>query len=351
MGTGEAEGDKRAIDRRRSGDLQSADRRCLDEGRQGAAHLHHRRPRPHALRSRRSGDPHPRGSRSGRQHHRRRDLRRKPRRHHPRFRGRHRHRSCRWRSGRGCRRPRRASPRSRTGCVPTTSGLRNASSEPSRCAAPLRRRPPLRRAGVLNASIESWPRRRSRRLSCRRAPGPESPSVRWAKAVAVHRSARQRAASPGAGSLYSAATGADAARALRMPRIDELPVPAQNEIRARRGELPGGASREAADIAVAAAGRGRSRPPRAGDEEAAAMPRGAPAAHAAHRRAAAAGRRAARRDVRQPRRECDAPEPVSEYAKRPAPQGLDQHGRQMPVHNRSEEDQLDIPAFLRRQAN
>ncbi|MDR3423281.1 MAG: cell division protein FtsZ, partial [Xanthobacteraceae bacterium] len=44
-------------------------------------------------------------------------------------------------------------------------------------------------------------------------------------------------------------------------------------------------------------------------------------------------------------------EPVSEYAKRPAPQGLDQHGRQAPVHNRAEEDQLDIPAFLRRQAN
>jgi cell division protein FtsZ len=43
------------------------------------------------------------------------------------------------------------------------------------------------------------------------------------------------------------------------------------------------------------------------------------------------------------------PEPVSEYAKRPAPQGLDQHGRQTPVHN-PEEDQLDIPAFLRRQA-
>ena len=43
--------------------------------------------------------------------------------------------------------------------------------------------------------------------------------------------------------------------------------------------------------------------------------------------------------------------PVSEYARRPAPQGLDQHGRQSPVHNQSEEDQLDIPAFLRRQAN
>jgi cell division protein FtsZ len=45
------------------------------------------------------------------------------------------------------------------------------------------------------------------------------------------------------------------------------------------------------------------------------------------------------------------PEPVSEYAKRPPHQGLDPHGRQAPVHNSVEEDQLDIPAFLRRQAN
>jgi cell division protein FtsZ len=44
-------------------------------------------------------------------------------------------------------------------------------------------------------------------------------------------------------------------------------------------------------------------------------------------------------------------DPISEYAKRPMPQGLDHHGRQAPVHNHSEEDQLDIPAFLRRQAN
>jgi len=43
-------------------------------------------------------------------------------------------------------------------------------------------------------------------------------------------------------------------------------------------------------------------------------------------------------------------EPVSEYAKR-APQGLDQHGRQTPVHNPVDDDQLEIPAFLRRQAN
>ena len=44
-------------------------------------------------------------------------------------------------------------------------------------------------------------------------------------------------------------------------------------------------------------------------------------------------------------------EPISEFAKRQAPTGLDPHGRQSPVHNHSEEDQLDIPAFLRRQAN
>jgi cell division protein FtsZ len=44
-------------------------------------------------------------------------------------------------------------------------------------------------------------------------------------------------------------------------------------------------------------------------------------------------------------------EPVSEYARRTSPQGLDPHGRQAPVHNPAEDDQLDIPAFLRRQAN
>jgi cell division protein FtsZ len=44
-------------------------------------------------------------------------------------------------------------------------------------------------------------------------------------------------------------------------------------------------------------------------------------------------------------------DPVSEYAKRGMPQGLDQHGRPATVHNHAEDDQLEIPAFLRRQAN
>ena len=45
-------------------------------------------------------------------------------------------------------------------------------------------------------------------------------------------------------------------------------------------------------------------------------------------------------------------DPVSEYAKRPSPQGLDIHGRPAPVAPAPQgDDHLDIPAFLRRQAH
>src|SRR5205085_5444150 len=58
---------------------------------------------------------------------------------------------------------------------------------------------------------------------------------------------------------------------------------------------------------------------------------------------------------KQPRRpggeQIAANEPVSEYACRPAPQGLDAHGRPAPVAPAPQgDDHLDIPAFLRRQA-
>src|SRR6185369_6487999 len=44
-------------------------------------------------------------------------------------------------------------------------------------------------------------------------------------------------------------------------------------------------------------------------------------------------------------------EPVSEYARRPGPQGLDAHGRPASVAGLPQgDDHLDIPAFLRRQA-
>jgi cell division protein FtsZ len=127
------------------------------------------------------------------------------------------------------------------------------------------------------------------------------------------------------------------ARAPRMPRMDELPIPAQNEIRARRGELVHEDHPEKQRMTLLQR-LGLSRREQEG-EAAEPSPRSAPPPE-----------RLAGRPM--PRASEGRPEPVSEYAKRSAPQGLDQHGRQTSVHNQNqaEEDQLDIPAFLRRQA-
>jgi cell division protein FtsZ len=133
-------------------------------------------------------------------------------------------------------------------------------------------------------------------------------------------------------------------RAPRMPRIDELPLPAQNEIRARRGELADDHHPEKRHRSLlqrlASVGLGRR-------EEGAKSPPPAP------RAAAVAPMPGADRlpGRPMPRPSEPRPEPVSEYAKRTMPQGLDHHGRTSAVHNSAEADQLDIPAFLRRQAN
>ena len=133
------------------------------------------------------------------------------------------------------------------------------------------------------------------------------------------------------------------ARTPRMPRIDELPLPAQNEIRAQRGELDEDhpeKRRMTLMQRLASVGLGRRAE---GDAPVAPpMPRPArPIPQFEH----PPQRPAARHPEGRPS------EPVSEYARRTAPQGLDTHGRSAPVHNSNEEDQLDIPAFLRRQAN
>jgi cell division protein FtsZ len=133
------------------------------------------------------------------------------------------------------------------------------------------------------------------------------------------------------------------ARTPRMPRIDELPLPAQNEIRAQRGELDDDhpeKRRMTLMQRLASVGLGRRT-----EGEAPAM---APVPRPA--------RPAPQFERPQPRPTARHPEgrpsdPVSEYARRAAPQGLDPHGRSAPVHNSAEDDQLDIPAFLRRQAN
>ncbi len=131
-----------------------------------------------------------------------------------------------------------------------------------------------------------------------------------------------------------------APRTPRMPRIDELPLPAQNELRAQRGELTADNHPEKQRLSLmqrlAQVGLGRRE-----EAEAPQPPRTA--------QGAPQFERPARPTARQP--EGRPAEPVSEYARRAGPQGLDPRGRQAPVQNSPEDDQLDIPAFLRRQAN
>lgn len=118
----------------------------------------------------------------------------------------------------------------------------------------------------------------------------------------------------------------------RMPRVDELPLPAQAQIKAARGEAEPehpGRQRMGLMQRLAAVGLGRREEP--------AIEPPVPVAP--------------RPVTFPPRQARPAEPPVSEYARRSAPQGLDPHGRPAPVHNSAEDDQLDIPAFLRRQAN
>jgi cell division protein FtsZ len=128
-------------------------------------------------------------------------------------------------------------------------------------------------------------------------------------------------------------------RAPRMPKFDELPMTAQNEIRQARGETSDDEPQKVRMSLLqrlANVGLGRR-------EEEPEQPRQAPAMAPMP----PLPERKPQRSVSQ-----QMGEPVSEYARRPAPQGLDQHGRPAPVAPAPQgDDHLDIPAFLRRQTN
>jgi cell division protein FtsZ len=127
-------------------------------------------------------------------------------------------------------------------------------------------------------------------------------------------------------------------RAPRMPKFEDLPMPAQNEIRQARGEADDEhpqKTRMSLLQRLANVGLGRR------DEETE-----PPIA------ARASGPPMSSMPPPPERRPQRSDEPVSEYARRPAPQGLDAHGRPAPVAATPQgDDHLDIPAFLRRQAN
>ena len=138
-------------------------------------------------------------------------------------------------------------------------------------------------------------------------------------------------------------------RAPRMPTVEELPLPAQAQLRAHRagtGGVDASAETKRRTLLERLAAFSKSR-----SDDASASP---------VRRTPAAPLQAAPQPQAQPQQRYNAPLPAetySEYAKRPqqpAPRQqahLDPHGRMAPAPRAQDEDQLEIPAFLRRQAN
>jgi cell division protein FtsZ len=133
------------------------------------------------------------------------------------------------------------------------------------------------------------------------------------------------------------------ARSPRMPKFEDLPMPAQAEIRQARGEAEEDHPQKKLSLLQRLANVGLGRR----DEETE-PPIAARASGPAMSPLPPLPERQPQRSVAQQ----TGSDPVSEYARRPAPQGLDVHGRPAPVAPAPQgDDHLDIPAFLRRQAN
>ena len=127
----------------------------------------------------------------------------------------------------------------------------------------------------------------------------------------------------------------------RMPRIEDLPMPAQRQIMQKRGELDEShqpdKQRKGLFQRIASGLTGRD------DHEAEQRPAIRPLQQGPLQQGP--DRMPPRPASRPMERPLEARDSAPDGGRR-APQGLDPHGRQAPVHNSPEDDQLEIPACL-----
>jgi cell division protein FtsZ len=141
----------------------------------------------------------------------------------------------------------------------------------------------------------------------------------------------------------------------RIPRVEDFPPVAQRQMEARRGAEIASAAEDRGPLSLlrrlASVGLGRREDDQVGAGAAARpqQPQPGPAPRVEPRPPA---RPAAQQLPPQPR----APQPPRQTQQqeplyRPPQGDLDQHGRPLPRDARLQDDELEIPAFLRRQAN
>ncbi|MBZ9937700.1 cell division protein FtsZ [Mesorhizobium sp. BR1-1-16] len=141
---------------------------------------------------------------------------------------------------------------------------------------------------------------------------------------------------------------AEAPASSRMPRVEDFPVVAQREMHAARGEEAQEEDRGPMGLLRRLAHLGR----REEDAQPQQPQRAAPVQQAPARAPQQAPRQQA--PAPQAARPQQAPRqaaPVQDAYRQRQQAELDPHGRVMPREPRHEDDQLEIPAFLRRQAN
>ena len=140
-------------------------------------------------------------------------------------------------------------------------------------------------------------------------------------------------------------------RPQRMPQVEDLPIPVQNQIRAQRGEPQldanvGETRRRTLLERLASFGMSRA-------DEAPAAPIAPPAMQTPRQISAPAPSPAEAPAMRAPPAQShqDYGKRPAHAAPRPVQAPLDQHGRLTPSPRSVEEDELEIPAFLRRQSH